>query len=90
MNIFDQTGVNEQGLRPAMKKTVESVKHGSNLSLGHQRSLQQQQALLSQREKSEEKKVDFAFNVEKLKEEEFLNKLNSTVKRIDEYHVFTG
>ena len=90
MNIFDQTGVNEQGLRPAMKKTVESAKNGSNLSLGHPKSLQQQQALLSQREKSEEKKVDFAFNVDKLKEEEFLAKLNSTVKRIDEYHSHLG
>ena len=42
------------------------------------------------RDKSEEKKVDFAFNVEKLKEEEFLNKLNSTVKRIGDYHEHLG
>ena len=34
MNIFDQTGVNEQGLRPTLKKTNnENGKQGSNMSL---------------------------------------------------------
>ena len=46
--------------------------------------------MLSQRDKSEEKKVEFAFNVDKLQEESFLNKLNTTVKRIGDYHEHLG
>ena len=38
----------------------------------------------------EEKKVDFAFDVDKLQEANFLNKLQTTVKRIDEYQSHTG
>ena len=45
---------------------------------------------LSQRDKSEEKKVEFAFDIDKLNEESFLNKLNSTVKRIGAYQEHLG
>ena len=45
---------------------------------------------LSQRDKSEEKKVEFAFDIDKLNEESFLNKLNSTVKRIGVYQEHLG
>ena len=38
----------------------------------------------------EEKKVEFAFDVEKLNEEAFLNKLQTAVKRIDDYKVHLG
>lgn len=38
----------------------------------------------------EERKVDFHFDVEKLREDEFLNKLSSTVKRIGEYKDHLG
>ena len=39
---------------------------------------------------TEEKKVNFAFDLHKLEEASFLNKLSTTVKRIDEYHAFVG
>lgn len=46
--------------------------------------------ILSSRDKSEEKKVEFAFDKDKKAEETFLNKLQSTVKRIGEFQEHLG
>ena len=39
---------------------------------------------------AEEKKVEFAFDVDKLNEDNFLNKLQTTVKRIGEFQEHVG
>jgi hypothetical protein len=36
------------------------------------------------------KKVDFIFNMEKLNEDNFLNKLSSTIRKISEYQTHVG
>ena len=56
MNFLDQTGLNDQGLRPTLKKggnTIEGSKQGSNMSL-HQRVM-----IKMAQEEKDNKKVDF-------------------------------
>ena len=86
MNIFDQTGVNEQGLRPTLKKTGTDSKPGSNMNLKQFKN----HKIMSFVEDKDEKKVDFVLDYEKLNEHTFLNKLQTTVKSIGDYQSFLG
>lgn len=45
---------------------------------------------LMKEEEKEEKKVEFAFDVDELNKHSFLNKLSGTVKDIGEYQKFLG
>ena len=53
-------------------------------------SLHQRVMIKMAQEEKDNKKVDFAFDLDKLEQESFLHKLSSTVKRIGEYHDFVG
>ena len=91
MNIFDQTGVNEQGLRPNLKRAGTIEKKAPPKSIKSSNiSVQRQQLLATKNSDSEEKKVDFIFDVEKLNQESFLKKLSDTVKKIGEKQSYIG
>lgn len=79
MNIFDQTGVNEQGLRPTLRKPGISGERGSAQPATRKLSM------MMPLQPTEEKKVDFNFDWDKMVEDTFLNKLHSTVRRINDY-----
>ena len=74
----------EQGgqLKPTIKKTMTLRSEKSNKGSRSQRTFVDAQG--------EEKKVDFAFDLNKLDEDSFLNKLSSAVKRVGEYQAHLG
>ena len=92
MNIFDSTGnVNEQGLRPTIKKTTSIMSdQDQQQSEIRKRPLLEKVIDLMKEEEKEEKKVEFAFDVDELNKHSFLNKLSGTVKNVHEYQSFLG